>query len=79
MHGKIQIDPMITHVMPLNDIKGAFDAMKKDESITEGRRFSRAVTPRFRSQAARKSSYQERPLAAAYKLFFNRTANLPES
>ena len=33
MDGKIQIDPMITHVMPLNDINKAFDLMKRGESI----------------------------------------------
>jgi S-(hydroxymethyl)glutathione dehydrogenase/alcohol dehydrogenase len=33
MQGKIQIDPMITHVMPLSDINKAFDLMKKGESI----------------------------------------------
>jgi S-(hydroxymethyl)glutathione dehydrogenase/alcohol dehydrogenase len=33
MQGKIQIDPMITHVMPLADINKAFDLMHKGESI----------------------------------------------
>jgi len=33
MQGKIQIDPMITHVMPLNEINNAFDLMKRGESI----------------------------------------------
>jgi S-(hydroxymethyl)glutathione dehydrogenase/alcohol dehydrogenase len=33
MQGKIQIDPMITHVMPLGDINTAFDLMKRGESI----------------------------------------------
>jgi S-(hydroxymethyl)glutathione dehydrogenase/alcohol dehydrogenase len=33
MQGKIQIDPMITHVMPLNDINKGFDLMKRGESI----------------------------------------------
>jgi S-(hydroxymethyl)glutathione dehydrogenase/alcohol dehydrogenase len=33
MQGKIQIDPMITHVMPLSDINKAFDLMHKGESI----------------------------------------------
>jgi S-(hydroxymethyl)glutathione dehydrogenase / alcohol dehydrogenase len=33
MQGKIQIDPMITHVMPLADINRAFDLMHKGESI----------------------------------------------
>ena len=33
MQGKIQIDPMITHVMPLNEINTAFDLMHKGESI----------------------------------------------
>ena len=33
MDGKIQIDPMITHVMPLDDINRAFDLMRDGESI----------------------------------------------
>jgi S-(hydroxymethyl)glutathione dehydrogenase / alcohol dehydrogenase len=33
MDGKIQIDPMITHTMPLGDINKAFDLMHKGESI----------------------------------------------
>jgi S-(hydroxymethyl)glutathione dehydrogenase/alcohol dehydrogenase len=33
MQGKIQIDPMITHVMPLTEINNAFDLMKRGESI----------------------------------------------
>jgi S-(hydroxymethyl)glutathione dehydrogenase / alcohol dehydrogenase len=33
MEGKIEIDPMITHVMPLNDINKAFDLMHTGESI----------------------------------------------
>jgi S-(hydroxymethyl)glutathione dehydrogenase/alcohol dehydrogenase len=33
MQGKIQIDPMITHVMPLNDINKGFELMKRGESI----------------------------------------------
>src|ERR1700749_3385107 len=33
MQGKIQIDPMITHVMPLADINKGFDLMKSGESI----------------------------------------------
>jgi S-(hydroxymethyl)glutathione dehydrogenase / alcohol dehydrogenase len=33
MEGKIQIDPMITHTMPLTDINRAFDLMHKGESI----------------------------------------------
>ncbi len=33
MDGKIQIDPMITHTMPLEDINKAFDLMHKGESI----------------------------------------------
>src|SRR6201991_3391137 len=33
MQGKIQIDPMITHVMPLAKINKAFDLMKRGESI----------------------------------------------
>jgi S-(hydroxymethyl)glutathione dehydrogenase/alcohol dehydrogenase len=33
LQGKIQIDPMITHVMPLSDINTAFDLVKNGESI----------------------------------------------
>jgi S-(hydroxymethyl)glutathione dehydrogenase / alcohol dehydrogenase len=33
MEGKIEIDPMITHTMPLADINRAFDLMHKGESI----------------------------------------------
>ena len=33
MDGKIEIDPMITHKMPLKDINNAFDLMHKGESI----------------------------------------------
>jgi len=33
MQGKIEIDPMITHIMPLADINKAFDLMHKGESI----------------------------------------------
>ena len=33
MNGKIEIDPMITHTMPLADINRAFDLMHKGESI----------------------------------------------
>jgi len=33
MEGKIEIDPMITHTMPLDDINDAFDLMHKGESI----------------------------------------------
>jgi len=33
MDGKISIDPMITHVMPLDQINTAFDLMHKGESI----------------------------------------------
>lgn len=33
MEGKIEIDPMITHVMGLEDINNAFDLMHKGESI----------------------------------------------
>src|SRR3954464_3337661 len=36
MQGKIQIDPMITHVMPLSDINKGFDLMKSGESIRGG-------------------------------------------
>jgi S-(hydroxymethyl)glutathione dehydrogenase/alcohol dehydrogenase len=33
MDGKIQIDPMITHTMPLERINDAFDLMHRGESI----------------------------------------------
>jgi len=33
MDGKIQIDPMITHILPLSDINKAFDLMHSGESI----------------------------------------------
>src|SRR5580698_8017756 len=33
MEGKIEIDPMITHTLPLNDINKAFDLMHAGESI----------------------------------------------
>ena len=33
MDGKIEIDPMITHTMPLHQINDAFDLMHKGESI----------------------------------------------
>jgi len=33
MTGKIEIDPMITHVMGLEDINTAFELMHKGESI----------------------------------------------
>jgi S-(hydroxymethyl)glutathione dehydrogenase/alcohol dehydrogenase len=33
MQGKIQIDPMITHTMPLEDINKGFEMMHKGESI----------------------------------------------
>jgi S-(hydroxymethyl)glutathione dehydrogenase/alcohol dehydrogenase len=33
MEGKIEIDPMITHVMPLGDINKAFDLMHEGKSI----------------------------------------------
>ena len=33
MNGRIQIDPMITHVMKLDDINDAFDLMAKGQSI----------------------------------------------
>jgi S-(hydroxymethyl)glutathione dehydrogenase/alcohol dehydrogenase len=33
MQGKIEIDPMITHVMPLAEINKAFELMKRSESI----------------------------------------------
>jgi len=33
MQGKIQIDPMITHVMPLEKINDAFDLMQEGKSI----------------------------------------------
>jgi S-(hydroxymethyl)glutathione dehydrogenase/alcohol dehydrogenase len=33
MEGKINIDDLITHVMPLEDINNAFDLMTRGESI----------------------------------------------
>jgi len=33
MQGKIEIDPMITHKLPLEDINKAFDLMHAGESI----------------------------------------------
>jgi len=33
IQGKIQIDPMITHVMPLGEINNAFELMMRGESI----------------------------------------------
>jgi S-(hydroxymethyl)glutathione dehydrogenase/alcohol dehydrogenase len=33
MEGKIQIDPMITHTMPLADINKGFDLMHEGKSI----------------------------------------------
>jgi len=33
MEGKIQIDPMITHTMPLEDINKGFDLMNSGKSI----------------------------------------------
>ncbi|MEA3047562.1 MAG: S-(hydroxymethyl)glutathione dehydrogenase / alcohol dehydrogenase, partial [Sphingomonadales bacterium] len=33
MDGKIEIDPLITHTMSLNDINRAFDLMHAGESI----------------------------------------------
>ena len=33
MNGKIEIDPMITHILPLEDINKGFDLMKSGESI----------------------------------------------
>jgi S-(hydroxymethyl)glutathione dehydrogenase/alcohol dehydrogenase len=33
MDGKIEIDPMITHVLPLERINEAFDLMHRGESI----------------------------------------------
>jgi S-(hydroxymethyl)glutathione dehydrogenase/alcohol dehydrogenase len=33
MAGKIQIDPMITHTMPLEDINRGFELMHHGESI----------------------------------------------
>ena len=33
MHGKIQIDPMITHVLKLDEINKAFELMHAGESI----------------------------------------------
>ena len=33
MDGKIEIDPLITHTMPLEEINAAFDPMHRGESI----------------------------------------------
>ena len=33
MDGKIEIDPMITHTMPLDDINKGFDLMHAGKSI----------------------------------------------
>ena len=33
MNGKIEIDPLITHVLPLERINEAFDLMHRGESI----------------------------------------------
>jgi S-(hydroxymethyl)glutathione dehydrogenase/alcohol dehydrogenase len=33
MEGKIQIDPLITHVMPLDRINHGFELMERGESI----------------------------------------------
>ena len=33
MDGKIQIDPLITHTMPLEEINSAFDLMHEGASI----------------------------------------------
>jgi len=33
MEGRININDLITHTMPLEDINGAFDLMHKGESI----------------------------------------------
>jgi S-(hydroxymethyl)glutathione dehydrogenase/alcohol dehydrogenase len=33
MEGKIQIDPLISHIVPLEGIDGAFDMMHRGESI----------------------------------------------
>jgi S-(hydroxymethyl)glutathione dehydrogenase / alcohol dehydrogenase len=33
MEGKIQIDPLITHTMPLEQINDAFDLMHQGKSI----------------------------------------------
>jgi S-(hydroxymethyl)glutathione dehydrogenase/alcohol dehydrogenase len=33
MNGKIEIDPMITHTMPLEKINDAFDLMHQGKSI----------------------------------------------
>jgi S-(hydroxymethyl)glutathione dehydrogenase/alcohol dehydrogenase len=39
MQGKINIDDLITHQMPLNDINKAFDLMHSGESIRSVVRF----------------------------------------
>jgi len=40
MDGKINIDDLITHKMPLNDINRAFDLMHSGESIRSVVQFS---------------------------------------
>ena len=39
MDGKIEIDPLITHTMPLEGINRAFDLMHAGESIRSAVRF----------------------------------------
>jgi S-(hydroxymethyl)glutathione dehydrogenase/alcohol dehydrogenase len=38
MNGKIEIDPMITHVLKLEDINKGFDLDARRKSIRSGRR-----------------------------------------
>jgi hypothetical protein len=52
MQGKMQIDPMIAHVMPLADINKAFDLMKQGESIRSVMTFQPDRNPQKRSSSA---------------------------
>jgi len=43
--GKIDIDDLITHKLPLADINQGFDLMRAGESIRSGRRLLRPMPP----------------------------------
>jgi S-(hydroxymethyl)glutathione dehydrogenase/alcohol dehydrogenase len=47
IQGKIEIDPMITHVMPLAEINNAFELMKRGESIRGVVTFYQGRAPRM--------------------------------
>jgi hypothetical protein len=67
MDGKIQIDPMITHVLPLEDINKAFDLMHAGESIRTVVTFRFSVpSPRGggKAPARRQVSVDDRTQAA---------------